>query len=122
MKACRNFVHGTTVAINTVIEGKGAKTALVTTEGTRDVYRIGRGNRPESYNIFFKRPVPLVFRHMTFEAPERMLASGEVWKSLEENERRPSPGRSSRFSRNPLPSASSIPISIRLMKPGWGRR
>ncbi len=86
MKACRNFVHGTTVAINTVIEGKGAKTALVTTEGTRDVYRIGRGNRPESYNIFFKRPVPLVFRHMTFEAPERMLASGEVWKPLAENE------------------------------------
>jgi len=83
MKMCRNFVHGTTVAINTVIEGKGAKTALVTTQGTRDVYRIGRGNRPESYNIFFKRPVPLVFRHMTFEAPERMLASGEILRPLE---------------------------------------
>src|SRR5512143_2960052 len=48
MHQCRNFVHGTTVAINTVIEGKGAKTALVTTEGARDVYRIGRGNRPEA--------------------------------------------------------------------------
>jgi N-methylhydantoinase A len=86
MNACRNFVHGTTVAINTVIEGKGAKTALVTTQGTKDVYRIGRGNRPESYNIFFKRPVPLVFRHMTFEAPERILASGEVWKPLDERD------------------------------------
>ena len=55
MTLCRNFVHGTTVAINTVIEGKGSKTALVTTQGARDVYRIGRGTRPESYNIFFKR-------------------------------------------------------------------
>ena len=86
MKACRNFVHGTTVAINTVIEGKGAKTALVTTQGTRDVYRIGRGNRPEAYNLFFKRPVPLVLRHMTFEAPERIVASGEVWKPLGERD------------------------------------
>jgi N-methylhydantoinase A len=86
MKMCRNFIHGTTVAINTVIEGKGAKTALVTTQGTRDVYRIGRGNRPESYNIFFKRPVPLVFRHMTFEVPERMLASGEILKPLEDRD------------------------------------
>ena len=86
MNLCRNFVHGTTVAINTVIEGKGSKTALVTTQGARDVYRIGRGNRPESYNIFFKRPVPLVFRHMTFEAPERVLAAGDVLKPLEDKE------------------------------------
>ena len=84
MNLCRNFVHGTTVAINTVIEAKGAKTALVTTQGARDVYRIGRGNRPESYNIFFKRPVPLVFRHMTFEAPERVLATGNVLIPLQE--------------------------------------
>lgn len=86
MKQCRNFVHGTTVAINTVIEGKGARTALVTTQGTRDVYRIGRGNRPEAYNIFFKRPVPLVYRHMTFEAPERILATGEILKPLSREE------------------------------------
>ncbi len=85
MKSCRNFVHGTTVAINTVIEGKGAKTALVTTKGTKDVYRIGRGNRPEAYNLFFKRPVPLVYRHMTFEAPERILANGEIWSPLEDS-------------------------------------
>ena len=86
MKTCRNFVHGTTVAINTVIEGKGAKTALVTTAGTKDVYRVGRGNRPESYNVFFKRPEPLVFRHMTFEAPERLMATGETWKPLTDDQ------------------------------------
>jgi N-methylhydantoinase A len=72
------FVHGSTVAINTVLEQKGARTALVVTRGTRDVYKIGRGNRPEAYNISFKRPEPLVPRHLTFEIDERMTASGEV--------------------------------------------
>ncbi|MBW1801648.1 MAG: hydantoinase/oxoprolinase family protein, partial [Deltaproteobacteria bacterium] len=86
LASCRSFVHGTTVAINTVIEGKGANMALITTRGTRDVYRIGRGNRPESYNIFFKRPVPLVSRRFTFEADERILASGEILTQLKDDE------------------------------------
>jgi len=60
-------VHGSTIAINTVIERKGAATALVVTRGTRDVYRIGRGNRPDAYDIFFERPQPIVPRHLTFE-------------------------------------------------------
>ncbi|MDX2446529.1 MAG: hydantoinase/oxoprolinase family protein, partial [Desulfobacterales bacterium] len=84
LKSCKSFVHGTTTAINTVIEEKGAKTALITTKGTRDVYRIGRGSRPEAYNIFFKRPVPLVSRRLTLEAEERMFASGEVLTPLTE--------------------------------------
>ncbi len=74
----RTFVHGSTVAINTVVELTGARTALVVTRGTRDVYKIGRGNRPEAYNIWFKRPQPLVPRHLTFEVDERMGADGEV--------------------------------------------
>ena len=49
------LIHGSTTAINTLIERKGAKTALVVTRGTRDVYTIGRGNRPESYNLLFHR-------------------------------------------------------------------
>jgi len=73
-----NFIHGSTVAINTVIERKGARTALIVTKGTRDVYEIGRGNRPDAYNIDFKRPVPLVPRHLRFEIEERLTASGEV--------------------------------------------
>lgn len=77
------FVHGSTVAINTVIEMKGAKTALVVTSGTRDVYSIGRGNRPEAYNIFFHRPRPLVPRHLTFEVRERMNSSGDVLLALD---------------------------------------
>lgn len=71
------FVHGSTVAINTVIERKGAVSALVVTEGTGDAYTIGRGNRPEAYNIFFKKSEPLVPRRLTFEVKERFLSSGE---------------------------------------------
>src|SRR5947199_4343043 len=72
------FVHGSTIAINTVLERKGARTALIVTKGTRDVYKIGRGNRPDAYDIWFKRPEPLVPRHLTFEVDERLLATGEV--------------------------------------------
>jgi N-methylhydantoinase A len=76
------FVHGSTIAINTVLERKGARTALVVTKGTRDVYKIGRGNRPDAYDIWFKRPEPLVPRHLTFEVEERLLASGETHTPL----------------------------------------
>ncbi len=49
------LIHGSTTAINTLIERKGARTGLIVTRGTRDVYIIGRGNRPEAYNLFFHR-------------------------------------------------------------------
>jgi N-methylhydantoinase A len=79
------FVHGSTVTINAVLERKGARTGLITTKGFRDVYEIGRGNRPEGYNLFFKRPVPLVPRDLRLEVDERLYASGEVFRSLDEN-------------------------------------
>jgi N-methylhydantoinase A len=63
-RAIDELIHGSTIAINTLIERKGAKTALVVTRGTRDVYIIGRGNRPEAYNLFFHRHRPLVPRPM----------------------------------------------------------
>ncbi len=85
LAAATDVVHGSTIAINTVLEAKGAKTGLVVTQGTRDVYAMGRGNRPEAYNLFFRRPRPLVPRALTFEVPERMLASGEVATPLDEN-------------------------------------
>ncbi|MGB7948916.1 MAG: hydantoinase/oxoprolinase family protein, partial [Candidatus Binatia bacterium] len=78
------FVHGSTVTINAVLERKGARTGLITTKGFRDVYEIGRGNRPEGYNLFFKRPVPLVSRDLRLEVDERLYASGEILKSLDE--------------------------------------
>jgi N-methylhydantoinase A len=76
------LIHGSTTAINTLIERKGAKTGLVVTRGTRDVYIIGRGNRPESYNLFFHRHQPLVSRQDTREVEERVLAGGAVERPL----------------------------------------
>jgi N-methylhydantoinase A len=76
-RAASTVVHGSTIAINIAIEEKGAETALVVTRGTRDVYKIGRQNRPEAYNFRFKRPVPLVPRSRTFECDERLAAGGE---------------------------------------------
>src|SRR5262249_56181299 len=61
-----------------VMGRSGAKAGLVVTAGTRDVYIIGRGNRPEAYNLFFHRHRPLVLRHLTREVVERMLGSGEI--------------------------------------------
>lgn len=78
------ILHGSTIAINTVLERKGARTALVTTQGFRDVYAIGRSNRVEAFNLFFKRPDPLVSRDLTFEISERILASGEVLQPIDE--------------------------------------
>src|ERR1043166_1040459 len=78
------FVHGSTVTINAVLERKGARTGLLTTKGFRDVYEIGRGNRPEGYNLFFKRPVPLVPRDLRLEVDERLYATGEVLTPLDE--------------------------------------
>ena len=62
--AIDELIHGSTIAINTLIERKGAKTGLIVTRGTRDVYIIGRGNRPEAYNLLFHRHRPLVPRQL----------------------------------------------------------
>ena len=80
------FLHGSTVAINTILERTGAKTALIITEGFRDIYEIGRINRPDAYNLFFKKHVPLVERALRFEVHERVLADGEIDISLDDNE------------------------------------
>ena len=80
--AIDELIHGSTIAINTLIERKGAKTGLIVTRGTRDVYIIGRGNRPEAYNLFFHRHKTLVPRHLTREVDERLLSSGETFRRL----------------------------------------
>jgi N-methylhydantoinase A len=80
------FLHGSTVAINTILERTGAKTALLITEGFRDIYEIGRINRPDAYNLFFRKHVPLIERALRFEVKERILADGEVERPLDESE------------------------------------
>ena len=77
------FLHGSTIAINTLLERTGAKTALLITEGFRDIYEIGRINRPDAYNLYFKKHDPLVPRSMRFEVIERLRADGAVHRPLD---------------------------------------
>ena len=105
-----SFAHGTTVVINALLSRRGARTALVTTAGFRDVLEIARGNRPDLFNFAFAKPRPFVPRSRRFEVDERIDYRGQ--------------GRAGRF-RTPLsrnwpsgstklksrrwPSASSMP-------------
>ncbi|MBX6370297.1 MAG: hydantoinase/oxoprolinase family protein, partial [Rhodospirillales bacterium] len=80
------FAHGTTVATNTALERNGARTAVVTTKGHRDVLVVGRGNRTVLYNIKAQRPEPLVARSQIYEVDERALADGTIRRLLGERE------------------------------------
>jgi N-methylhydantoinase A len=75
---------GTTAVINAILERKGARVALVTTEGFRDVIEIGRGNRVRSYDVFYRHPEPFVPRHLRFEVPGRISADGSVLSPVDE--------------------------------------
>ncbi|MCW5689444.1 MAG: hydantoinase/oxoprolinase family protein [Pseudolabrys sp.] len=80
------FLHGTTVAINTILERTGAPCALLTTQGFRDIYEIGRVNRPEAYNLFFQKHKPLIDRDLRFDIRERCDAQGRVLIPLDEQQ------------------------------------
>ena len=77
-------VHGTTLATNALIERKGARTALLTTEGFRDSVEIAWEHRFEQYDLEMERPEPLVPRHWRLGVPERVAADGEVLLPLDE--------------------------------------
>ena len=81
-------VHGTTVATNAVLEQRGARTALVTTEGFRDVLELRRLRIPRMYEPFWRKPDPLVPRRLRFEVRERMAADGEVLMPLDDADAR----------------------------------
>jgi N-methylhydantoinase A len=88
-KTISRIVHGTTVATNTVLEGNGARVALITTAGFRDTLEIGRCRRmmaDSMFNTKFVRPPPLVPRHLRFEVSERLSASGAVLRPLDDDE------------------------------------
>ena len=78
-------VHATTVATNTILEFKGARTALITTSGFRDVLEMRRLRIPELYNLQYEKPPPLVPRRLRYEIAERLGAGGEVWRELDED-------------------------------------
>jgi N-methylhydantoinase A len=80
--AVTGIVHATTVASNTVLEGRGARTALITTEGFRDVLEMRRLRIPVMYDLQYEKPAPLVPRRLRLEISERMGPRGEVWRRL----------------------------------------
>jgi len=77
-------VHATTVASNTVLEGQGARTALITTAGFRDVLEMRRLRIPVMYDLQYDKPAPLVPRRRRYEVTERMGPGGEAWHGLDE--------------------------------------
>ena len=81
-----SFVHGTTVIINAITERTGSPTALITTRGFRDVLEIARSNRPDLFNLRFKKPEPFVERYLRYEIDERMNHHGEVLTPLSEDD------------------------------------
>jgi N-methylhydantoinase A len=79
-------IHGTTLVTNALIERKGVKTALLTTEGFRDVVAIGTEHRYDMYDIFIEKPEPLVPRGLRYGVCERMLDDGSVVLGLDEEQ------------------------------------
>lgn len=77
------FAHGTTVVINALTERKGAVTGLITTEGFRDALEIARGNRPDFFNLRYKKPEPFIPRYLRREVRERLNYNGEVLRPIE---------------------------------------
>ncbi len=80
------IIHGTTLVINAIIERKGARTALITTKGFRDVLELGREKRYDAYDIFSEYPEPIVPRPDRVEIDERIMADGRVLKAVDEKE------------------------------------
>ena len=75
--------HGTTLVINSLIQRKGARTALVTNQGFRDILEIARGNRPDPFDLHYQRDEPLIPRDLRFEVAERMGSKGDVVTALD---------------------------------------
>jgi len=84
-KKCR-VIHGTTLVANALIERKGAKTALLTTKGFRDVLEIGREWRYDLFALDLDMPLPIVPRNLRFEVSERLNFEGKIIKKLDKKE------------------------------------
>lgn len=80
------FIHGSTVATNALLEGKGSRTALITTKGFKDVLQIGRQTRPKLYDFRARKAEPLVARNLRFELDERTDYQGNILKDVNRSE------------------------------------
>ena len=86
--AVERVVHGTTIGTNAILERRGAKTAILTTHGFRDLLEIGRTRRMAPNTLFdlsFRKPKPIVPRPLRFDVPERLNSAGEVLVALDDN-------------------------------------
>lgn len=83
IQALTQVAHGSTVATNAILERKGARTALITTQGFRDVLFIGRQNRPVLYDLHPSLPTPLIPRERCYEVPERLDYQGKAITPLD---------------------------------------
>ena len=83
LTALERVSHGSTVATNAILERTGAKTALITTQGFRDLLFIGRQNRPQLYALQPQLPPPLIPRQWCYEIPERLDYRGQVLTPLD---------------------------------------
>ena len=77
----QDIVHGCTVGVNAILERRGARTALVTTAGFADVIEIGRQTRPALYDLYVRRPTPLVPRNLRFQVDERVSPKGDILRA-----------------------------------------
>src|ERR1017187_2955906 len=82
------FNHGTTLGLNSLLTRTGARTAIISTRGFRDVYLLGRTDRRTMYDIKYKKPVALVQRYDTFEVTERSYFDGTIGQALDETDAR----------------------------------
>ena len=110
-------VHGSTVATNAVLERKGARTALVTTAGFRDVLEIARQNRPSLYDIEPRKPSPLIERELRLEVDERVGADGAVRRPLS----RVSLERLTEEVRRLKPEAAAVCLLFSFLRPSHER-
>ncbi len=84
LQSVEDLVHGSTVATNAILERKGAPVALLTTRGFRDVLFLQRHNRTRIYDLFYRKPAPVLARRDILEIDERMSGQGEVVEPLDE--------------------------------------
>lgn len=81
----KHIIHGTTLVANAIIERRGSKVALITTQGFRDIQEIGTELRYDTYDLFMEMPVPLVTRRWRYEVSERIRADGQIITALDES-------------------------------------
>ena len=85
LDAVTDLVHGSTVATNAILERKGAVVALLVTRGFRDILLLQRHNRKRIYDLFYRKPVPVIARADTFEVGERIGSDGTILEPLDES-------------------------------------